>query len=133
MRRIAWIPILVAQIAVACSHGHSVVAAGQSECSGSVDTLLVTSGITPVFTWTPACRLGALSVYRVADTNVMWFVSSDRYDLRSGVRYGKVPSGLTQGQAAKPLEAGTEYIVNIMPPVGGPIAPVFGKASFIPR
>ena len=65
----------------------------QPECQGSVDSLLAGAGLTPIFTWLPVCRLGALVVTRAADDTLMWYIESSRFNLGSGTRYGSDPPG----------------------------------------
>jgi hypothetical protein len=89
-----------------------------SVCGAPV-AVTVSSGLTPTFEWTPACRVSVLDVRRVATGTTEWLVLADPLDDRAiapGVRYGTVPSGALGGNPAAPapaLEAGTSYVVAL--------------------
>lgn len=98
----------------------------------SVRTLEVSSGTTPTFTWRPECRLGALSVRRANDSEVMWYINT-HWQLAPGIRYGAAPTGALVRVAPKPLEGGVRYVVYVMlPAYATSRVPVLGSERFTP-
>ena len=81
------------------------------ECSGPV-TVSVSSGTSPTFDWTPECRLFLLLVELGAGDQ--WLVISDGENaIEPPVRYGVVPEGAREDEAAVPLEPGQTYDVTL--------------------
>lgn len=130
----AALPAIVIQIAVACDGGRATRAHTLPKCDGSVDSMVVGVGVrvTPTFGWEPECRMAATVVVRTSDFEQMWFVDSD-WALAPGLRYGEVPRGATVLVAAKPLMAGVEYEVALLPPAAGAdLLPILGSKRFTP-
>ncbi len=73
-------------------------------------TLSVSTGTTPTFAWTPACRPDRFAVWE-EDGNFqsMWVIMDS---IPSGLRYGVVPPGTREVTAAKPLVPGVRYRVS---------------------
>ena len=102
------------------------------QCMRSVESVSVSSGTTPTFSWQPRCRMAALIVHRADETETTWFISSG-WAIAPGIRYGSPPAGAEVLVAAKPLVPGVEYVVAIMPPAGGSgLIPVLGQQQFTP-
>lgn len=81
------------------------------ECTGPV-SIQVSSGTSPSFDWSPACRLFFLSVELGAEDE--WLVISDGANaIAPPVRYGVLPAGARQRDPATPLEPGLTYDVNV--------------------
>ena len=102
-------PLVVVLLAMAgCSDG----ATGPDNiepCTVNSVTVSVSSGTTPTFTWTPACRVLMLLVEQEATDQ--WLLEATGDGIAPGVRYGTVPPGATARDPAIPLQAGTTYEV----------------------
>jgi hypothetical protein len=87
-----------------------------TECLSNV-TVSVSTGLTPRFTWTPACGVEVLSVVTEASRpqgNVVWDIEENDQGMASGVVYGVIPPGTTDvGHPAEPLTAGQSYTVQL--------------------
>jgi hypothetical protein len=81
-------------------------------CIGPV-TIAVSSGTSPSFSWTPACRLFFVNVELGATDQ--WSIISDSTDaIAPPVLYGVVPTGAEQSSSdVTPLQAGQTYDVNL--------------------
>jgi hypothetical protein len=91
-----------------CPH----LAAGKvPPCTDRV-TPAASSGPTPTFTWTPACRLGELQVFDSETAVVVWRIRSLSAGVAPGVRYGIVPAGSRALIEARPLVPGHHYVVT---------------------
>lgn len=82
----------------------------------------VSPGLTPTFSWTPACGVGALSVVRqwVDSTGssygqLVWAIetSNEEDPLGPSVPYGVTPQGFPSGSPAKPLVTGQWYTLTL--------------------
>jgi hypothetical protein len=74
-------------------------------------TIEVSSGTSPTFDWSPACRLFFLGVELGAADQ--WLVITDSANaIAPPVRYGVLPAGARQRDPALPLEPGQTYDVN---------------------
>lgn len=88
-------------------------------CVGTESVELeVTRGLTPRFTWTPACRAHALYVAETApdaEATLQWSIVSpvEMSLIQSGIVYGMLPAGVSEEVAAKPLQPGHQYIVAV--------------------
>ena len=63
-------------------------------CPGDAVTVTVSAGLTPLFTWTPACGVAFLQVFPAAGGGNLWTVWADsgsENPIPSGVRYGTTP------------------------------------------
>ena len=95
----------------ACSSDPTSPGGPVPECTGPV-TIEVSSGTTPTFDWSPACRLFFLIVELGADDH--WLVITDSTNaIAPPVRYGVLPAGARQRDPPTPLEAGRTYDVNV--------------------
>jgi hypothetical protein len=81
-------------------------------CTGPV-TIAVSSGTSPSFSWTPACRLFFVNVELGASDQ--WSIISDSTDaIAPPVQYGVVPAGAQQSSSeVTPLVSGQTYDVNL--------------------
>ena len=96
---------------VACSSDPTSPGGPVGECTGPV-TIDVSSGTSPTFDWSPACRLFFLIVELEADD--YWLVITDSTNaIAPPVRYGVLPAGARQRDPATPLEVGQTYDVNV--------------------
>jgi hypothetical protein len=92
----------------ACEDSNDPAATINTPCSGSV-AISVSSGTTPVFTWTPQCVIDHLLVEpTVSGIGDRWSFTGTA---TSPVTYGSLPSGTHQPGPAQPLVAGSEYRV----------------------
>jgi hypothetical protein len=117
-----FICLLTLCASAACSDG--VEPTPTVPCDENQDvTLSVSSGASPVFTWAPACGMAALEVMAEADATFTWALSTGpqapQNPLRSGVRYGDVPSEATQLGPALSLSPGM-YRVTVSRWAGDP-------------
>jgi hypothetical protein len=70
----------------------------------------VSSGTTPTFAWTPACRPDRFAVWEEDGSfQSMWVIMDS---VPSGLRYGVVPPGTREITKAKPLVPGVRYRVS---------------------
>jgi hypothetical protein len=97
---------------LACSSDETGPGDTPPVCSGQV-TIAVSSGLTPSFSWTPACRLFFVNVELGAADQ--WSVISDGNNaIAPPVQYGVVPPGAEQSSSGvTPLVAGQTYDVNL--------------------
>ncbi len=101
------------------------------ECAGPV-TLSVSAGTTPLFAWTPACRLNYLVVKEAGLAADIWAIVSDSANAISpDVRYGTVPPGVREHEDAAPLLAGVTYNVAVGRWTGSGVQ-VIGVRAFTP-
>ena len=98
-------------IVLACSDSTSLGDAAPV-CTGPV-TIAVSSGTSPSFSWTPACRLFFVNVELGASDQ--WSIISDSTDaIAPPVQYGVVPAGAQQSSSeVTPLVSGQTYDVNL--------------------
>jgi len=95
----------------ACSSDPTSPGGPLPECTGPV-TIEVSSGTSPSFDWSPACRLFFLIVELGADDQ--WLVITDGANaIAPPVLYGVLPAGARRRDPAIPLEAGRTYDVNV--------------------
>src|SRR5687767_13137673 len=95
----------------ACSSDPTSPGGPLPDCTGPV-SIEVSSGTSPTFDWSPACRLFFLSVELGAED--YWLVITDSANaIAPPVRYGVLPAGARQRDPATPLESGQTYDVNV--------------------
>ena len=129
VRRVAALALVL--VLLACSGGDDATGSGLSRCQTDV-TLSVSSGMTPQFTWTPACGAGALFVESV-DGSDLWYVEPTvSAGIASGVTYGVVPPDAIEDAPALALEAGKTYFVYVAKGSGNSLA-LAGLKSFSPQ
>jgi hypothetical protein len=76
-------------------------------------TIAVSSGTSPSFSWTPACRLFFVNV-ELGATDQWSIISDSTNAIAPPVRYGVVPAGAQQSSSDVPsLQAGETYDVNL--------------------
>ncbi len=117
--------VVVAAVLVlaACSEA----AAPLPICPDSV-SVAVTPGLTPQFSWTPACLLAEVQVADSATLNLLWDVGQYRLPddnrIAPPVTYGVAPAAARVQVAPATLASGHAYLVGIFryDPLGG-----FGK------
>ena len=101
--------------ALACS-SDSAGPSDQPVCAGNV-TVSVSSGTTPTFSWTPACKLFFVLVEDGGGDQ--WGAISDGTNvIATPVEYGVVPPGATELQAPAVLNPGTPYTITVYRWVG---------------
>lgn len=89
-------------------------------CTVNSVAVSVSSGTTPTFTWTPACRVILLLVEQGATDQ--WLLEATGDGIASGVTYGTVPPGASANEPATPLQAGTTYeIILFRGPAGSEV------------
>jgi len=95
-----------------CSSDSTSPGAATPVCTGAV-TIAVSSGTSPSFNWTPACRLFFVNVELGATDQ--WNIASDSTNaIAPPVQYGVVPAGARQlTPNVTPLQAGQTYDVNL--------------------
>ena len=109
MRRSSVLHTLLLVLVTACGASSDVTGPETiGPCTGNV-TVSVSSGTTPTFTWTPACRVIGLLVELGASDQ--WFLEATGDGIAPGVQYGIVPPGATADGPATPLVSGTTYEV----------------------
>lgn len=115
----------VALLAIgSCSESSSP---GATFCSGDV-TVDVSSGTSPTFTWSPACRVVAVLVENSFDAD-LWSVESGS-GIESGLVYGTTPPGAFP-QFVASLFVGQTYEVIVYRGSLGNLV-VAGRMSFTP-
>ncbi len=87
-------------------------------CPEDVVTMEASGGLTPLFTWTPACGVAFLEVYPSAGGGALWTIQSEagtnpENPIRSGVRYGVTPAGGHTLAGPQSLQAGSSYTVRV--------------------
>ncbi len=88
------------------------------ECPGDAVTLTASAGLTPLFTWAPACGIAFLEVYPRDGGGALWTVYAEsgadlENPIASGVRYGATPSAGHTVAGPEPLQAGSPYSVRV--------------------
>jgi hypothetical protein len=110
------IPLAVAALAglliEACSD--SAGPGATPECAGPV-VLTATHSTTPVFTWTPVCKLFLVLVEDSTTGQDQWSVESDSSNaIKPSVTYGVLPPGTTkQLTAPTTLQSGQTYRADL--------------------
>jgi hypothetical protein len=139
MRTLTTVGLVTFAMAGGCTSEPGTIT-GATACSAPA-VATVSPDLTPVFTWTPDCTIGYLSVLdTVFQPNWILFDSGSAVPplngIRSGVRYGTVPpeakaSGLGTGS---PLAAGKVYwlLLRVIDDRGGP-GLLVDTVSFIPQ
>jgi hypothetical protein len=87
-------------------------------CPSDALTVQASAGLTPLFTWQPACGVAFLMVYPAAGGGSLWTVYGDSEGasdnpIPSGVRYGRTPDRGNTVAGPEPLRRGTEYQVQV--------------------
>lgn len=116
----------------ACSSDPTSPGGPLPECTGPV-TIEVSSGTSPTFDWSPACRLFLLLVEQDAADH--WIVITDSTNaIAPPVRYGVLPAGARQRDPATPLAAGQTYDVVLFrwTGPGGDDGILIGNQAFVP-
>jgi hypothetical protein len=110
--RASWLVAVSFTLVLACSSDANSPGDALPVCNGDV-TITVSSGITPSFSWSPACRLFFVNVELGAGDQ--WSIISDSANaIAPPVQYGVVPAGAQQStDGVTPLEAGQTYDVNL--------------------
>ena len=108
----SWLIALTCVMGLACSSDATSPGAAPPACTGAV-AITVSSGTSPSFNWTPACRLFFVNVELGASDQ--WSIISDSTNaIAPPVQYGVVPAGAVQSTLdVAPLEAGQTYDVNV--------------------
>jgi hypothetical protein len=104
-------------------------------CSGNL-AIVVSTGTTPSFTWTPQCGANRLRVDVVdpvvGASGTEWEISSVSGQFGPPVRYGTTPDGADVGVAPAPLRTGTAYRVTVLRAGGEAISLGAGSTVFTP-
>jgi hypothetical protein len=108
--------------------GCSSDATAPRACVDDLETVTVSAGTEPRFSWTPSCATQSLRVFRVSDSQTVWSIRAPRTTLRSGIRYGDEPNGVTTSVEPVALVAGTQYRVSL----SNDGIFIHGAASFTP-
>jgi hypothetical protein len=87
-------------------------------CPGDAVTIEASTGLTPLFTWTPACGIAFLEVYPAPGGGALWTVYAEsgagpENPIPSGVRYGTTPLRGHTVAGPQPLQAGHSYSVRV--------------------
>jgi len=104
-------------------------------CSGAL-AVNVSGVAQPIFTWSPACGISALSITTVPSTQgeasrAVWgFTVSEQLPLGPGITYGISPERANVWTGPESLGVGKTYRVSIMYTVGGDVAVASGEATF---
>jgi len=106
------------------------------ECANALVQVSASTGATPTFSWSPACRLYFLKVEYLGAGTAEWAVMSDSVNvIGSPVQFGVVPMGarLLVGTLTS-LQPGTPYVVSVFTWTGpGPQQGVLiGSTGFTP-
>lgn len=109
-------PGIVAVTILACSDSPSEPRF--EPCPGEAVTMEVSAGLTPLFTWTPACGMAFLEVYPAAGGSALWTVYAEsgagpENPIPSGVRYGTTPLRGHTVAGPQPLQAGDSYRARV--------------------
>jgi hypothetical protein len=128
LRKAGRVSAMAASIAfvalAACDDDDPVSPNAPAACTGNV-TVTVTSGLTPTFSWTPACSVVALIVEEGA--NDQWnVIANGDPGFGPSVVYGAKPVGSAQVGAVTPLRAGVNYTVTLF---RGPLATPIPNAT----
>jgi hypothetical protein len=112
-----------------------------SACSGSAlgldrgcpdnVALNISAGMQPTFSWSPACKVVELQVYR--EGNVVWTVHAFDGSFGPPVRYGDAPEGATEQIGPEPLQSNRTYRVFIHEPGPGLSLRTVATAEFSPE
>jgi hypothetical protein len=112
LMRTSWVVAVGCAMALACSSDDTGPGDAPPDCSGPV-TIAVSSGLTPSFSWTPACRLFFVNV-ELGGSDQWSIISDGTNAIAPPVQYGVVPAGADQSSpAVTPLQAGQTYDVNL--------------------
>jgi hypothetical protein len=119
---------------IGCSNPGPELPEPQPECTDRI-AVRVSSGTTPVISWTPHCTVGRILVWEGVEER--WGTETHGQNIyQSPVTYGIRPPGSTEEEPAAPLFAGTKYRVELFrwivynPPEES--LQVVGVDSFIP-
>ncbi len=90
---------------------------GFEDCSESSVTIEVSAGLTPTFSWSPACGVAFLYVTQ-GEGNILWMLraatgTSIPNPIASGLRYGRTPRHGHVWEGPEPLQAGRVYEVYV--------------------
>ena len=97
---------------LACSSDSNDPGDAAPACTGPV-TIAVSSGTSPTFSWTPACRLFFVNV-ELGATDQWSIISDSTNAIAPPVQYGVVPAGAQQSTSeVTPLVPGQTYEVNL--------------------
>ena len=98
---------------LACSSDATSPGGATPVCAGAV-TIAVSSGTSPSFNWTPACRLFFVNV-ELGATDQWTIISDSTNAIAPPVQYGVVPAGARQSSLnVTPLQTGQTYDVNLL-------------------
>jgi hypothetical protein len=113
-------------------------------CNGQVQ-VDVTAGVTPEFTWHPACAVSNLIVlagvgpHPFEQANPNWYVESQpdaqqqpTNGLHGGIHFGEIPPGARQLTATIPLVQGQPYTVYLNVYTSDQGVTNVGNATFTP-
>ena len=112
-------------------------ATAPAACEGPLQ-VVVSPGVTPSISWSPACGISYLVVMAAPaspgalETMVWGFTVPELTPLGPGVRYGRLPRGATEMVPAQPLRAGAAYRVYVTYLVGGDVGTSDGTRIFVP-
>jgi hypothetical protein len=134
--------LVAAGTVAACGSSTPTSPVTLSGCTGAV-TVTVTDGLTPTFSWTPACLAHFIDIQptdplppgTVAGSPV-WFVLAKGgagNTLLPGLHYGQVPAEGDNATPATPLSKGQRYIVRVWRSVPASDAVIAGQATFTPQ
>ncbi len=111
LRRFCLLPPLC--VAVACADGAGPGSVNLPACTGDI-TVTVSSGPTPRFSWSPACKTFFLLVEsQGAGTDLWSIMTPGANELVSGIQYGTVPAGAQELDLPSPLAPGSLYVVDV--------------------
>lgn len=95
-------------IVAACSSDEPTGPGTLSECTGDVVPAIGT-GLEPVISWAPGCKLSLVLVEDSEGGGDVWGVEAAGNSIEPGLRYGEVPEGATELEPPALLESGKSY------------------------
>ena len=115
MRLIAAAALLIAQNEFSCSAPPLVVTF--ETCANNAVTVQVTTGVTPVYKWSPSCGMSRLMVSPDTSFAAVWAVYGDaapnNNSIGSSVRYGQAPENGRVVAGPERLQRGVTYRVEV--------------------
>lgn len=97
-----------------CSSTDATSAEDLPACSGPV-AISVSTGTTPTFSWSPACKVFYLDIGVVDTDQEIWAVANfdAKNTISPGVKFGVTPAGTRLIEGPVSLQPGTKYSVFI--------------------
>lgn len=89
------------------------------ECTSTGEPVAASAGLTPTFTWTPACEAVnfetvSFAVFDLTTGFALWSIEAQARRIRPPVTYGVVPTGVKELHAPEALLSGKQYGVFVV-------------------